>query len=99
MATLTVEGKQYDIEALSDEAKALTSSISMVDGKIAQLQAEVAIMQTARNAYVQQLMSSLNSSVEPVKKVATRKRTASTKPAPKKSTTTRSRKKTEASES
>ena len=98
MATLTVEGKEYDIETLSDQAKALTNSITVVDNKVAQLQSELAIMQTARNAYVQQLVASLEGAQAPASKPAAKKRTA-TKAAPKKTTTTRSRKKADTTES
>ncbi len=51
MAMITIDNKEYDTESLSDEAKAQLGSIQFVDRKIAELKAEVAAMQTARNAY------------------------------------------------
>ena len=59
MATLTLDGKEYDTEQLSDAAKAQVTNVQLVDQKIAQLQQELAIMQTARNAYVQALQAEL----------------------------------------
>lgn len=51
MPMITIDGKEYDTDSLSDEAKAQLGSIQFVDRKIAELKAEVAAMQTARNAY------------------------------------------------
>ena len=59
MATLTIDGREYDTEQLSDAAKAQLTNVQLVDQKIAQLQQELAIMQTARNAYVQALQAAL----------------------------------------
>ena len=59
MATLTNEGREYDTEQLSDAAKAQVTNIQLVDQKLAQLQQEQAMMQTARNAYVQALQAEL----------------------------------------
>jgi hypothetical protein len=59
MAMLTIDGKEYDTEQLSDAAKAQLTNVQLVDQKIAQLQQELAIMQTARNAYVQALQAEL----------------------------------------
>lgn len=59
MATLTIDGKEYDTEQLSDAAKAQVTNVQIVDQSIAQAQQEVAILQTARNAYVQALQAEL----------------------------------------
>ncbi|MEY8831727.1 hypothetical protein AB9K29_01095 [Phaeobacter italicus] len=59
MATLTIDGKEYDTEQLSDAAKAQLTNIQLVDQKLAQLQQEQAMMQTARNAYAQVLQAEL----------------------------------------
>ncbi len=56
---ITVDGKEYLIESLSDDAKAQLGALNIVDRKIADLQQEVAIMQTARNAYAQALAAAL----------------------------------------
>ena len=59
MAKLTIDGKEYDTEELSEAAKAQVTNIQLVDQKLAQLQQELAIMQTARNAYTQALQAEL----------------------------------------
>jgi cell division protein ZapA (FtsZ GTPase activity inhibitor) len=59
MSTITIDGKSYKLDTLSEEAKAQLTSIQVVDQKIANLNAELAIMQTARNAYALALSSLL----------------------------------------
>ena len=59
MAMLTIDGKEYDTEQLSEAAQAQVTNLRVVDQKIAQVQQELAIMQTARNAYVQALQGEL----------------------------------------
>jgi len=59
MATITIDGKEYDLESLSDAAKAQMQSIQVVDRKIAEAQADLAILQTARNAYANNLKTEL----------------------------------------
>jgi hypothetical protein len=56
---VTIDEKEYLISDLSDQAKAELGSMNIVDQKIANLQQEVAIMQTARNAYAQALAAAL----------------------------------------
>lgn len=51
MANITIDGVDYDGDALSEEAKAQLVSLQVVDRKLADLNAEIAIFQTARNAY------------------------------------------------
>jgi len=59
MANLTIDGKEYDIASLSDEAKAQLNNIQTVERKLAELQQEAAILQTARNAYAAALKAQL----------------------------------------
>jgi hypothetical protein len=56
---VTIDEKDYLIEDLSDDAKAQLGSLNVTDQKIATLQQEVAIMQTARNAYANALTAAL----------------------------------------
>ncbi|HIG92074.1 MAG TPA: hypothetical protein EYQ77_06620 [Methylococcaceae bacterium] len=49
--TWTINDKEYDLDALSDEAKRQIFNIQVVDSEISKLQQQLAIMQTARNAY------------------------------------------------
>ncbi len=51
MATITIDGKEYDVESLSDETKAQLGSLQYVDSELARLQAQAATLQTARIAY------------------------------------------------
>ena len=59
MATITIDGKQFDSESLSEEAKQQLSAIQYVDRKLADLNAEASVLQTARIAYAKALSESL----------------------------------------
>ena len=59
MTTVTIDNQEYEFEALSEEIKAQFVSLQFTDQEIAQLQARLAAMQTARNAYAQALSSLL----------------------------------------
>lgn len=56
---ITIDGVEYAVESLSQNALNQLSSINIVDRKIADLQQEIAILQTARNAYAQALAAAL----------------------------------------
>ena len=51
MTKITIDEKDYDVDDLSDEAKAQVVSLNFVDAELNQLQLKVAAMQTARNTY------------------------------------------------
>jgi len=51
MATITIDGKEYDVDSLSEESKAQLVSLRYVDSELARLQAQAAALQTARIAY------------------------------------------------
>ena len=55
MPTVTIDNKEYEFESLSEETRAQFVSLQFADQEIAQLQARLAAMQTARNAYAQAL--------------------------------------------
>ena len=59
MPTIKIDNKEYELDSLSNEAKAQLSSIQFVDSEIARLQAQLAAMQTARNTYGKALSSLL----------------------------------------
>jgi hypothetical protein len=59
MAKVTIDGKQYDTEALSDEAKTHIQNVQYCEQKMADLKRELAVAQTARNAYAQALKNAL----------------------------------------
>ena len=56
---VTINEQDYLIEDLSDDAKAQLGSLNIVDQKIINLQQEIGIMQTARNAYANALATAL----------------------------------------
>ena len=59
MATIKIDNQEYDLDSLSQEAKAQLQSIQFVDQELVRLQAQTAAMQTARNAYVNALKLAL----------------------------------------
>lgn len=56
---ITINGTSYASENLSDAAKMQAVNIQVVDAELARLQQQVAIAQTARNAYVAALIDSV----------------------------------------
>lgn len=59
MAHITIDNKDYDIETLSDDAKAQLSSLQFVDAELQRLSAQNAVLQTARMAYSKALQAAL----------------------------------------
>ena len=59
MPTITVDNHDYDLDALSDEARAQLQSLQFVDAELARLQAQAAVLQTARMAYAKALNEAL----------------------------------------
>ena len=60
MPSIPIDGQEYDLESLSDVSRAHLSSIQLTDQKISQLQSDLAIAQTARNAYATALKNELD---------------------------------------
>ena len=59
MTTITIDGKEYDTEKLSDAAKTQLTNLNYVDSELRRLQAAVATYQTARIAYARALKEAL----------------------------------------
>ena len=59
MAKITIDGKEYETDALSDEAKNNIQNVQFCEQKLADLKRELALVQTARNAYAQALKGAL----------------------------------------
>ena len=59
MPIIKIDDKDYDTDTLSDEAKSQIQSIQFVDQELAKLQAQAAVMQTARIAYAKALNDAL----------------------------------------
>ncbi|RNL61860.1 DUF6447 family protein [Zhongshania marina] len=56
---ITIDGKEYDLASLTDEAKNQLMNIRVADQKIASAQQDLAVLQTARNAYARALAEAL----------------------------------------
>ena len=49
--TINIDGEEYKLSDLSDAARSQLTNMQAVDRQIADIQQQLAIMQTARNAY------------------------------------------------
>lgn len=56
---ITIDGKEYNAADLSDEVKSQLISMRAAEQELARLQTQVAITQTARNAYAKSVKDSL----------------------------------------
>jgi hypothetical protein len=59
MPSIKIDNKEYDLDTLSEQCKAQLASIRFVEQELARLQAQAAVLQTAKAAYLQGLKSSL----------------------------------------
>ncbi|MDI1231255.1 MAG: DUF6447 family protein [Methylobacter sp.] len=59
MTTITIDNKEYELESLSEEAKAQLASLQFVDAELQRLNARSAVLQTARIAYSKALNDAL----------------------------------------
>ena len=59
MAKFTLGGKEFDTEDLTEEAKGHYQAIQVCEAKILDYNAQVSILQTARNAYGEKLLELL----------------------------------------
>ena len=59
LKTITIDGKEYDLATLGDEARAQLLNLRVTDREIARLQQQLAIAQTARSAYARALQGEL----------------------------------------
>ena len=66
MAKVTIDGKEYDTNDLSDDARSQLTSIKFVDAEAARLKATIAALQTARMAYARALNEILDSGSESI---------------------------------
>ena len=80
-ATLTLNGKDYDVNQLSGAARAQVTNIQVVDLEISRLQQQLVIAQTARNAYIAALMATVEPVEAPIAPVKPAKKTGKPKPA------------------
>ena len=59
MPIIKIDDKDYDTETLSEKAKAQLTGIQFVDQELQRLNAQAAILQTARVAYAKALNDAL----------------------------------------
>lgn len=59
MPIVKIDNKDYEYDTLPDEAKAQLGSLQFVDNELQRLNAQAAILQTARLAYAKGLAESL----------------------------------------
>jgi hypothetical protein len=57
--TITIDGTQYKVSDLSEQAKSQITNLRVTDQEIARLQQQMAIAQTARTAYANALKKEL----------------------------------------
>ena len=69
MAKITIDGKEYETDAMSNEAKAQLMSIQFCEAELQRLQATAASMQTARTAYLMALKTELDKQDAPAPKI------------------------------
>jgi hypothetical protein len=59
MPKITVDGIEYNTEDLSDNGKAQLASLQFLEVQMSRLQNEIAVFQTAKNAYISALKAEL----------------------------------------
>lgn len=59
MAKITIDGKEYDTDKLSEEVRNNLMNVQYCDQQLAELKRRMAMAQTARNAYAQALKGDL----------------------------------------
>lgn len=59
MPKITVDGIEYNTEDLSDNGKAQLASLQFLEVQMSKLQNEIAVFQTAKNAYISVLKAEL----------------------------------------
>ena len=64
MAIVNIDGKDYPIDSLSEDARLQLISLQATDAEIQRLNIQLAIAQTARVAYANALKANLPSPVE-----------------------------------
>ena len=59
MTTITIDNQEYDLDQLSENAKLQLQSIHFVDSELQRLNAQAAVLRTARVAYSNALNEAL----------------------------------------
>tara|TARA_B100000579_G_scaffold377408_1_gene343461 strand:- start:55 stop:243 length:189 start_codon:yes stop_codon:yes gene_type:complete len=61
MATVNINGKEYEESSLSSEAKAIIVSLRFVKAELSKAEAQIAVLKTAESAYSKDLADKLES--------------------------------------
>jgi hypothetical protein len=69
MTTITIDNKDYDLDTLSDDAKAQLQSLQFCDAELQRLSAKTALTQTARIAYANALSLALPAAADDTMKL------------------------------
>ena len=59
MPFIKIDGKEYDFDQLSDDAKSQITSLRFVDAELQRINAQAAVLQTARLSYAKALSDAL----------------------------------------
>ena len=62
MPIINIDNKDYELDTLSAETKAQLASLQFVDAELQRLNAQAAVLQTARMAYAKALNEALTAS-------------------------------------
>ena len=62
MPELTLDGKTYQIDQLSEEARAQLISYNFVEAELVKINAQLAIYETAKNSYAKALKAAIEES-------------------------------------
>jgi hypothetical protein len=62
MPIINIDNKEYELDTLSEETKAQLASLQFVDAELQRLNAQNAVLQTARMAYAKALNEALTAS-------------------------------------
>ncbi|MCG5531445.1 DUF6447 family protein [Halorhodospira halochloris] len=58
-STVTIDGTEYQLDQLSDNARQQLANLRAADGEIQRIEAQLAIARTARGAYARALQQEL----------------------------------------
>jgi len=66
MQIVKIDGKDYDFDTLSKEAKGHYQGLQFVDSELGRLNAQIAVFKTARMAYAKGLNDALSNQLDPL---------------------------------
>ena len=60
MPKITIDNIEYNTEDMSDNAKAQLASLQFLEVQMKKIKSEIAVYETAKNAYIQSLKAELD---------------------------------------